>query len=212
MAFGREAWAELIRLFALDAIAMMAIVFGLFTLTELGADLPETNRLGDRSTSSLIVGAVILAPLIEEMLFRSWLSARKVYLTAALTVIGLVAMLIAARLSLGPLTPLQFGFLAAGWLAATAWLLAPRWRDQSLFAPVQRHFAKLFWTSSALFGLIHLFNYDDELSTLLLLMIAPQFIGGTILGYARVTLGLWASIMLHAMHNGLIAGLFLAFG
>lgn len=212
IAFGREARAELIRLFALDAIAMTMIVVGFVAASALGTDLPKTTLLDGRSTSSLIVGAVLLAPLIEEMFFRSWLSARKIYLTAGMTLIGLVAMLIGARLSLGPLSHLQFGFLAIGWLVATIWLLVPRWRDQTLFAPVVRHFAKLFWTSSALFGLAHLVNYNDEVSALLILMVVPQFVLGTILGYARVTLGLWASITLHAMHNGLAVGLILALG
>jgi len=35
----------------------------------------------------------------------------------------------------------------------------------------------------------------------------PQLIVGLILGYARVTYGLWSDIALHMLHNGLLIGL-----
>ena len=41
------------------------------------------------------------------------------------------------------------------------------------------------------------------------LPVLPQFVIGAILGYTRVTYGLWASILLHALHNGAFISLVL---
>ena len=38
----------------------------------------------------------------------------------------------------------------------------------------------------------------------------PQFVVGLMLGHLRVRYGLWASVLLHAMHNGLFVLLLLA--
>ena len=43
----------------------------------------------------------------------------------------------------------------------------------------------------------------------LLPLVLPQFVIGAILGYTRVTYGLWASILLHALHNGAFISLVL---
>ena len=68
----------------------------------------------------------------------------------------------------------------------------------------------LFWLSTLGFSLVHLTNFPaDQLATALPLVL-PQFVTGTILGYARVHYGLWASVLLHMLHNGAIIALVLA--
>ena len=57
---------------------------------------------------------------------------------------------------------------------------------------------------------MHLTNFPaDQLATALPLVL-PQFVIGTILGYTRVHYGLWASVLLHMLHNGAIIALVLA--
>ena len=40
-----------------------------------------------------------------------------------------------------------------------------------------------------------------------LALVVPQFIAGTIFGYARVQYGFWAGVLLHVLHNGTALGL-----
>ena len=40
----------------------------------------------------------------------------------------------------------------------------------------------------------------------LLPLVSPQLVVGSILGYVRVHYGLWASMMLHGLHNGAAVG------
>ncbi|MEM8726982.1 MAG: CPBP family intramembrane glutamic endopeptidase, partial [Pseudomonadota bacterium] len=65
-----------------------------------------------------------------------------------------------------------------------------------------RHFGWFFWVSTIAFALVHLANYQQGPLPLLLVLVIPQFVAGTIFGYARVHYGLWSSILLHALHNG----------
>ena len=63
--------------------------------------------------------------------------------------------------------------------------------------------------ASLLFALAHLTNYTQGTALILLPLVVPQLIVGLILGYARVTYGLWSDILLHMLHNGLLIGLVL---
>lgn len=207
--FGRAAWAELLRLYALDVAAMAIIVLGFLLIWSTGVVLPKRIPTDD-DPATWFVSVVIMAPLFEELLFRSWLSGRKFHLMIGVAFAGLVTMLVATRLLLGPPTSPQFLFLIGGWLIATLWMLAPRRSDRSVWQPVQRYFAPLFWVSSALFALVHLIGYKEELGMVLIMMTIPQFVSGTILGYARVKLGLWSSMALHGMHNAMAVAIVLA--
>ena len=70
-----------------------------------------------------------------------------------------------------------------------------------------RHFAWFYFAGALLFALAHLSNYSQGTALILLPLVVPQLLVGLILGYARVTYGLWSDILLHMMHNGLLIGL-----
>ncbi|HCY02168.1 MAG TPA: hypothetical protein DHU71_04190, partial [Erythrobacter sp.] len=98
--------------------------------------------------------------------------------------------------------------LAAGTLVALA--IVYRLRHRNTIGWFRRLFPALFWLSTLGFSLVHLTNFPaDQLATALPLVL-PQFVTGTILGYARVHYGLWASVLLHMLHNGAIIALVLA--
>jgi membrane protease YdiL (CAAX protease family) len=46
-------------------------------------------------------------------------------------------------------------------------------------------------------------NYKNGFEPLLFLMVIPQFIGGAILAYTRLRVGLGAAVLMHASTNGL---------
>jgi membrane protease YdiL (CAAX protease family) len=151
---------------------------------------------------------VLLAPLGEELVFRSWLSGRPAIIAfVLLALLGLGALLPAsmlvedapARLALSGLG-LAIGLIGA---PLAAWLLLRR-RVPPLFVRV---FPLLFWASTLGFALVHLGNYAEGSLAILLPLVLPQFALGTMLGYLRVHHGLVPAIALHASHNAILFGL-----
>jgi len=70
----------------------------------------------------------------------------------------------------------------------------------------QRFFKIAIYTSTLLFGFIHITNYELTLRILLFspFLVAPQVFLGFYLGYTRVRFGLLWAIALHACFNGIL--------
>ena len=85
-------------------------------------------------------------------------------------------------------------------------MLAIILRKRAAWEWFTRAFPLFFWLSTASFALVHLLNYSEGSLATLLPLVLPQFIAGSIFGYARVTYGLWASMLLHVLHNGALVG------
>ena len=164
----------------------------------LPAELPE-----DISLAEDVVASLLLAPVLEELLFRGWLTGRIAALRFA--AYGFCAMgLFMASL----LMPPGYAMLAAwaGVGVVVAGLIhwgRTRHRDTVVPAWFTRHFHWIVWGSSLLFGLIHLGNYEALQSPLGLLVVLPQTLGGLLLAYTRTRLGLGAAMAHHAAYNGL---------
>ena len=192
-----------LKLFALDLLLMALLVGLVAAATALGFKVPE-NAIDNLHLSPMILALiVVILPLGEELVFRSWLSGRAGHLIAIVTVIVGVGILVISG-------PQPHPILAAGDLALTAivaigvafWL-----RHRAAMPFFARHFAWFYFAGALLFALAHLSNYSQGAALILLPLVVPQLLVGLILGYARVTYGLWSDILLHMMHNGLLIGL-----
>ncbi|MHA7820298.1 MAG: CPBP family glutamic-type intramembrane protease [Erythrobacter sp.] len=185
----------LARIFTLDMAIMVALVTIAGAVIALGIELPETALAGMEFTPGLIALVVFGAPVLEEVVFRSWLSGRPGQLLALLSLVVAFG-LIGAFAGDGSLMALPF--LAGGLLGAVASLVLLRDR------PPLRWFAwafpLLFWLSTLAFALVHLANFKEG-GAVLLALVLPQFVLGALLGYVRVRIGLWAAIVLHSAHN-----------
>lgn len=208
-----RAFAAIAQLFALDAALMIALVGVAGLAVALGVEFPE-SELQNLSWSPRVILLVVLgAPLLEETLFRSPLSGRLGHLLGwALFTTGFLASQALSPASAlgaaaggagaaGASPGAQLGaVLLAGGLAAAVSVFVFRGR------PPVRGFARLlplfFWASAVLFASIHLWNYQDGALLFLVPLVLPQLLAGTIFGYARIRYGLWASMLLHALHNG----------
>ena len=92
------------------------------------------------------------------------------------------------------------------------------WCLPGAFWPADQIFTAVplfYWLSTAGFACVHLLNFDEGSLYVLLPLVLPQFVTGSILGYLRVHYGLWAAMLLHALHNGtamvlVFAGMLLA--
>ena len=160
---------------------------------------------------------VIAAPLLEEIAFRGWLSGRPAHvfgLLAIVSALGSLVTLVALSEATGvgvlfPAMALVVFFL--GLAAVIFW----QWRCRPAMGWFAKTFPLFYWLSTAGFACVHLLNFDEGSLYVLLPLVLPQFVTGSILGYLRVHYGLWAAMLLHALHNGtamvlVLAGMLLA--
>ncbi|TPE44379.1 CPBP family glutamic-type intramembrane protease [Pontibacter mangrovi] len=149
----------------------------------------------------LFVSVVLLAPLTEEVIFRLPLVySHSFLLVAALT---FLFHFCPAFLSATDM-PLLY-FAAATMLVAILglWYLRSAKLRAAFRGLWEKHFGTVFYTSTALFALMHLLNYRDmDLPLQVLpLLVLPKFIGGFFLGYTRLRLGFGWAVGQHAFNN-----------
>ena len=192
----------LVRLYALDAVLMTMLgVIGAVVLLA-GADLPENMLEQMEFTPGWIAAIVLGAPLIEELIFRSWLSGKPGHVLAAAIMLAgaaFAAAMGAAYVGEQAETSVALALIGAAVLGALALFLLRRRAPMGWFRAI---FPGLFWLVTLGFGFMHLTNYEAASLAILLPLTLPQIVAGTLFGYARVQYGLWAAILLHAAHNG----------
>ena len=208
-AFGGRAMAEVGQLLALVIAFDFALVVGLSWLsTRLGVKTPDFEELRKFGpVLTLLVGALAL-PIVEEIVFRGWLSGRRRMLVAVAVLVGFIASLAMARLTVGPAPFKTMAVLLLAWLVVGSVLI---WKTKGS-TPLwfARVFPVLYFASALLFGLAHISNYDMSRPWVLLPFVLPQAIAGLIFGFARVRYGMWANIALHGLSNALFLGLTIA--
>lgn len=196
-------WRQLFWLFLLDVALLVVSVLVVqgYTqvLTRLNVPLPgmSDDELGDPWV--LLVTAVIMAPLMEEFVFRSWLKGTPRYL---LVLAALLLASVLTRIGEGPRAEMirQWLLIFAGIVA-----LLVLWRGGRQPVPFfQRHFTWFFWLSCISFAMVHWSNYDEGTSAAVIPMLLPQFVAGVNWAFARMRFGLRASILLHAAANGIL--------
>ena len=203
------------RMLVLDLAVMGALVALAGLAMSAGIDMPETALAGVDLDTATIVAVVIVAPVLEELAFRSWLSGRPGH------VLGVLVALPAAALAAVGFAAIAPGGLGTIWLSvlagfvvallvALATAYALRRRDAMRW--FRRAFPLFFWGSTLAFAGVHLLNFPEDQLAMALPLILPQFATGAMLGYLRVNYGLWASMLLHALHNGAIIALVLLAG
>lgn len=192
--------AATLRMFGLDVLVMGVLLLTVSLVSLTGFE-PPRSMLADLDFGPLIIfGIVIMAPLIEEIGFRGWLSGRPGAFWSVLVLIAAFAVSLVFDPNENPLIVVtsQAGALFAA-IGLAIWL-----RNRAPYAWFARFFTPLFWLSTLAFALVHLSNYNEDTSPVLLLFTIPQLITGAICGYVRVRYGLWSSILLHVLHNGTI--------
>jgi membrane protease YdiL (CAAX protease family) len=195
-------------LYALD-LAIMAVLFGaLGVAMALGFEMPE-HMLGEfELTPLLVLGILAGAPIGEELVFRGWLSGRPGHVLGSLILVGAIVLFMLGGRNSGTAGAELWSFGALGALALSG-LSVFLLRGRPAMRWFQRHFAWFFWASALLFAAIHLTNFATAGPSLLPLVL-PQFALALLLGYLRVTHGLWSSILLHMLHNATFIALVLA--
>ena len=158
------------------------------------------------STIYVVVLAVIIWPLMEELLFRAGMKRwwrNSSFLLWALFFLVMKYFLYdyfrSFNLSQFYLS-LVIYLLYGSCVLAAFHLIKPRL--SSLSRIYTRFPWLLFWWLTILFGVVHLSNFSfTSRNRSLLLLIVPQIILGIMLGFVRMNWWLSSSILLHMFHN-----------
>jgi len=202
MAWGREAALALLLLLALDlAFGLLAVkALALLGRAGSGGAMPA---LVDSDLAPVVywLEALIVAPVLEELLFRGWLTGRTAALQfGAWGMAAMAMLLVSLNLPAKYADPLSNGAVIVVIAALIQWGRT-RERDTSVPAWFIRHFHWIVWGSTLLFGAIHFGNFERLTHPLGILVVLPQTIGGLLLAYTRTRLGLGAAIAHHAAFN-----------
>lgn len=209
---GEVALKHLVQLLFLS-LAMMIVVGGVVgsIITAVEGELPENvnETIGQASPTMLLFYGVILAPLIEEVVFRSWLGGRRACILGLPVLVSLFAVATAVVADVSPI----LSFAIAGGLSVLVFGIARQFAALSPSAQKAgrwRLFPFAFYGSALLFAMLHLSNYEGGLSSpIMILAILPQFLVGLILGYVRMRFGLVHAIVFHGLYNLVLIGIFL---
>lgn len=183
------------------------VVMPLILLWQKAFALPSPNAFDGMSPLALWGGAVLLAPVLEELFFRGWMSGRP----AALWLMGVLIAGLVLFAALGRGNALAAGAIVLVTLiaAGVAW-----WRtrgDRTVPGWFERTFPWLFYGGTIVFALMHVFNYP-QVTLVVLPMVLPQFWTGLMLAHMRVRLGLLAAILNHIASNAIMLTAALASG
>jgi hypothetical protein len=203
-----QAIMRTVQLYGLDVAIMAVLVSIAYGVIAAGYDVPETALGGMELSPSLLAMVIVGAPVMEEVLFRSWLSGKPGQILALLLILlGVLSAVVGMGADRVIVFGIVFVICLGGAIAAAITL-----RKRAPFAFFTRHFAWFFYLSAIAFAAIHLSNYEPGVGGIALALIVPQFIAGLIFGFARVSHGLWSCIALHMAHNATAIGLVLLAG
>ena len=202
MLWGPAAALMLLIVFALDLAADGLVAWLAGVWDAQGTYLPEPIK-EDIPFAEDLFFTLVFAPVVEEALFRGWLTGRIAALRFAAYGMGALALSAAALF-----VPDAFAIalsLAAFVLAFTGLIHWERARHSDTAVPAwfTRHFHWFVWGSTLLFGLIHIGNFEPLTHPLGLAVVLPQTIGGFLLAYTRTRIGLGAAMAHHAAFNAL---------
>ncbi|RJY09698.1 type II CAAX prenyl endopeptidase Rce1 family protein [Aurantiacibacter aquimixticola] len=179
-------------------------VFGLLALPIiLATDLTTGERLNEAlagSAWSVMLAVVLIGPLVEEIIFRGWLSGtwRAVFASAlALGTIYAGSAIVDPYFAEG--SAVKSGLLALGAVAIVLGL-SPLDRGRRIVGFGQA-FPTIFYVQAIIFGALHFTNYAATSPVIALVATLPLVACGLIWGYARIRLGFASAVMLHAAYN-----------
>ncbi|MDT0685976.1 CPBP family glutamic-type intramembrane protease [Autumnicola psychrophila] len=172
----------------------------------------ELFQMLDESPMRFAIMALIVAPVLEEGIFRSLVKPSKndilLFITTCLVIIGIL------------LIPANVHWLTSFFLllfaAALSFLFLQAAIPEKLLFKVQKmlnSYYFFFWYLSAfVFGLVHIYNYVPafELNLPLFLLIFPRIIAGFFFGKVKIeNNGLLWPIFMHTMNNSIILFFFI---
>ena len=166
-------------------------------LTKFAGDPESAKNLG--SSVYVFLTIFLVAPFLEECIFRLGLSFRRWQIAIAIACIPLYIMWQHInRLTIGIGSIYVIGAIAV-FLFIYYFTDDTFWREQK-----QMYFKSTIWLSTIAFGLIHLIafsSYSLLLLPYMLCIISVPFFAGCAITYYRINLGFWWGVGFHIFNN-----------
>lgn len=162
----------------------------------------------DRHGIGFLIGAIGLAPVVEEFLFRAGLRSAKYTLFIGPPLIGLLLGSFSFAIAFGIFLTV-IGVTDAGLMKRAE----QRGEAGRKFARGRRFihlFPLIFWLYAIAFAFAHIANFQffGWSGALAIFAVTAQFFLGVMLGYLRLRHGLGSAMLLHALFNLMVLGLF----
>lgn len=165
-------------------------------LTKFGGD--PSNYMGNASWG-IIVKLMVVAPLLEEVMFRLGLLFKQT--TVALWV-GLLPVVIAFYMLHCRVWYVLLGLVCVG--VILFWLVYRYTTDDQWKIWRKKYVIPAMWVSAIGFGLVHFVAFtvlNWQVFPFALATILIPMAGGCAITYARVNLGFWWGVLLHCIIN-----------
>lgn len=165
-------------------------------LTKFAGD--PTTRM-DHATWKTIAHLMIVAPVLEEVMFRLGLSFKR---TIVALWVGLLPVVCAYYMHHCRVWYILVGLVVVG--ALLFWLVYHFTTDDQWKAWRKKYVIPAMWISAISFGLVHFMAFTVLNWQVLPFAIATVLVpmaGGCAVTYARVNLGFWWGVLLHCIIN-----------
>lgn len=199
-----ESIQNVVFLFIVVFVAEIVLLFpllGFLGVNEM--DHAMESIMETMSSWSVVLLAVVAAPLIEEVIFRYPLKNKWL-----LEVLIMAFLAVAATLFFN-------NVLTIGWIGVILvlslrlmWVLGPLkdlLKVSNASSSFDRNFPTYFYGVAVFFAFVHIFNFNLDASDWYLtpILVMPQFVLGLLLGYVRMKYGTLYSILVHGMNNAI---------
>lgn len=188
----------------------LIILSGIFISIALDAvnfenqDHSVIQFINNRHPLVIILLAIILGPLSEEITFRLGLkfSRFKISLSLAFLLMFIGGILTPSLFSTLTLVTYVLTYLV---LFLILFIVLRFIKKDRILNFYQTYFGIIFYLSSIIFALGHIQNYTNisKVWLILPLLIFPQLLAGIVFGYIRVKFGFLYSTAMHMAYNGL---------
>jgi hypothetical protein len=171
----------------------------LFIVNMTGIQSIAMSEIDKYTLTEKILKVIILAPVIEETLFRLLLRFNRytVKIFFAITLAYCVYLIFREKYMM-LMAVLSFQFLLLIFMGVFS--------INKISVFVKNHFTVIFYISVLAFGTIHLLNFKLTTDSLYFLpfIVLPQLIAGTMLGYIKISYSFMHGIAFHMLINLMI--------
>lgn len=203
--FGLHALSAVLWLLLLDVLVDLPLASLLGWLSKRTTlHTPQFEQLTSHGALYTLLTGALFAPLLEEILFRSWLDGKRRHIVFFLMVLLTFGAFWKFGVQQQPLLAIGAALVLLVVGAVLVWRAektVPGW--------FVRFFPAIFFAQAVAFAASHFSNYPLDRPWLLVPFVLPQLVAGLIFGFARVRYGMWANLLLHAGSNALFLTLVL---
>ena len=187
------------------ALGILTAVFPEFELERYRQS--GLNRLLEENPWKFVLMAAIIAPILEEGMFRTLIKPSKnelLFFICSWILVGVISII-----PTDIFWVIKYGFLILLIILTFLFLKAfiPEKLQMNLCDFLGRHYILIWILTSIIFGMVHIFNYVEgfQLDFLLFLLIIPRIIAGFFFGKIKIeNRGLLWPITMHAMNNAIV--------